>query len=59
MTDSFLVQPDGGELFNGPRVFTVNGDGYAVVRLSPGRHDLTLTSEKSFMVVIVPEQDRK
>jgi hypothetical protein len=57
VADSFLVQPDSGELFSGPKVFTVNGDGYAAIRLAAGQHSLTLTSERPFMVVVVPSEE--
>jgi hypothetical protein len=56
MTDSsFLVQPDHAELFAGPKTITVTD--YAAIRLSAGRHDLTLTSERPFLVAVIPELD--
>jgi hypothetical protein len=59
MSDSFLIDEAHAEIFCGQKVITVNSDGYAAIRLSAGRHDLTFTSEKSFMVVIVPETPAK
>jgi hypothetical protein len=56
MSDSFLIDEAHAELFNGPKSFTVKGE-YTAVRLSAGQHTLTLTSERPFMVVVVPASE--
>jgi hypothetical protein len=57
MSDSFLIDQDGGTLFAGPRIVTIPGEGYACIRLSPGQHNLSLTSETGCMVVVVPSSE--
>jgi hypothetical protein len=51
---SFLVQPDHAELFDGAKSFTVTD--YAAVRLAAGSHTLTLTSERPFLIAVIPEE---
>jgi hypothetical protein len=51
----FLIQPDGGEIFDGAKSFTVTD--YAAIRLSPGQHTITLTSEAPFLVAVIPASE--
>jgi hypothetical protein len=55
--DNFLLDEAHAELFSGPKIFTVPGEGFACIRLTAGRHDLTLTSEAPFLVVVVPASE--
>jgi hypothetical protein len=55
MSDSLLVQPDHAEIFAGPKTVTVSD--FTAIRLSAGQHNLTLTSERPFMVVVVPSEE--
>jgi hypothetical protein len=51
--DSFLIDEAHAELFDGPKSFTVKGE-YAAIRLSAGQHTITLTSERPFLVAVIP-----
>jgi hypothetical protein len=53
--DSFLIDPDHAELFDGPKNFTVTE--YAAIRLSAGRHTITLTSERPFLIAVIPASE--
>jgi hypothetical protein len=52
---------DGPDLFDGPGLFdgpkTLVASKYTTIRLAPGKHTLTLTSERPFMVAVIPEQE--
>jgi hypothetical protein len=55
MSDSFLIQPDGGELFDGPKVITAKD--FAAIHFSAGQHTITLTSERPFLVTVTPTSE--
>jgi hypothetical protein len=57
MSESLLVGPDSAELFSGPKVITVNSDGFAAIRLGAGQHTITLTSEAPFLLAVVPTSE--
>jgi hypothetical protein len=55
MTNSFLIDELHAELFDGPK--TLVASKYTIVRLAPGQHTLVLTSERPFMVAIIPSSE--
>ena len=55
MTNSFLIDELHAELFDGPK--TLVASKYTIIRLAPGQHTVTLTSERPFMVAVIPEQE--
>ena len=54
MSDSFLIDEDHAELFSGLRVVTVSE--FAAIHLAAGTHNLTLTSERPFLLTITPSE---
>jgi hypothetical protein len=56
MTDSFLIDEAHGEIFSGPKSFNVTD--FAAIRLSAGQHTITLTSERPFMVAVIPSEEK-
>jgi hypothetical protein len=52
---SLILQRDSAELIDGPKILTVKD--YAAMELSAGQHTLVLTSEKPFLVVVVPSSE--
>jgi hypothetical protein len=55
MSDSFLIDEAHAELFSGPKIVTVSD--FAAIHLSAGTHTLTLTSERPFLLTIVPSEE--
>jgi hypothetical protein len=52
---SLIIQRDSAELFEGPKILAVKD--YAAMELSAGTHTLTLTSERPFLVIVVPSSE--